>query len=403
MNPPLCITQFTHTLSKQTMAFNYYRNAAPGWGTQTYQFGTPPPPSFRPLDSWTGLDYYTAHSGGVQDPTPYHHAISRIGAGIGDSGIGLREAEMFHRRTYGGLDDIIRLLPVEIGHAAAYEAYRQLTLNLANSLTFSASTEHRREALVGLAVAEAVRLWQDSGRAMDRYGLQVASETAAVTASVLARATFEAGAVGGPGLLRRRNSLPGAMSSSYPVDDPVTRGRAMGALGVGAYPSAMSQASTSITGGAPFAPTGVGPGPPAAAGLQPGAMGPYASGARDAGAGAMVPYAASGGAPMTAPSGGFSGTSQFGYGAGDYGRGGGYGASYGPSAGVPVVSQAPGPTIIIRSGHGYDDGYGYSHHHHHHGHHGRHGRDNDGYYGGRSILPQLRHRRHHSLPRYEYA
>ncbi|KAI0768408.1 hypothetical protein BC629DRAFT_1536307 [Irpex lacteus] len=46
--------------------------------------------------------------------------------------------------------------------------------------------EREREALVGLAIAEASALWQLSGRPTDTYGLRDCLESAALTASRIA-------------------------------------------------------------------------------------------------------------------------------------------------------------------------------------------------------------------------
>jgi hypothetical protein len=50
------------------------------------------------------------------------------------------------------------MLPSEIGHAAAYEAYRTWTHHSPMYEPLSGDMERQREALVGLAVAEGVLL-----------------------------------------------------------------------------------------------------------------------------------------------------------------------------------------------------------------------------------------------------
>ena len=42
--------------------YDYYHNN-PYWGTQQYQFVSPPMPSYQPQPSWGGADYYRAHGG----------------------------------------------------------------------------------------------------------------------------------------------------------------------------------------------------------------------------------------------------------------------------------------------------------------------------------------------------
>lgn len=69
--------------------------------------------------------------------------------------ISRRDAESWHKRVYGGLVDVSTMMPVEIGSAAGYEAwrfwehhrgiYRQPLMD---------DRERETEALVGLAVGE---------------------------------------------------------------------------------------------------------------------------------------------------------------------------------------------------------------------------------------------------------
>jgi hypothetical protein len=74
----------------------------------------------------------------------------------GDSslvGVGMYEAREFHHRAYSGIGGH-GMLPAEIGHAAAYEAYRTWIHNSSIYEPLSGDTERQREGLVGLAVAE---------------------------------------------------------------------------------------------------------------------------------------------------------------------------------------------------------------------------------------------------------
>jgi hypothetical protein len=93
--------------------------------------------------------------------------------------------------------------PNEIGHAAAYEAYRTWIHNSSMYEPLSGDIERQREALTGIAVAEgslfgsfisyfqiliidlASRLLQYSSRPMDNYARLAASEAAAHTASYI--------------------------------------------------------------------------------------------------------------------------------------------------------------------------------------------------------------------------
>ena len=48
------------------------------------------------------------------------------------------------------------MLPTEIGHAAAYEAYHTWTRNSSIREPLSGDPERQREGLIGLAIAEGV-------------------------------------------------------------------------------------------------------------------------------------------------------------------------------------------------------------------------------------------------------
>jgi hypothetical protein len=99
--------------------------------------------------------------------------------------VGLHEARHWHRRAYGGLSDVSHLQPTEIGHAAAYEAYRTWIHNSSIYEPLHGDAERQREGLIGLAVAEATRLLQYLGRPVDHYARTAASDAAAGTASIM--------------------------------------------------------------------------------------------------------------------------------------------------------------------------------------------------------------------------
>ncbi|KAF8160964.1 hypothetical protein B0H34DRAFT_698894 [Crassisporium funariophilum] len=171
------------------MAYGYYQQSArPGWGTNQYQFGPPPTPKFQPQPSWGGTDFYRAHAV-TSDPYLFDHAWNRVqefgGAPAGGMGVGLHEARHWHRRAYGGLNEISMMAPNEVGHAAAYEAYRTWIHNSSMYEPLSGDIERQREALTGLAVAEAARLLQFSARPADNYARLAATEAAAHTASYI--------------------------------------------------------------------------------------------------------------------------------------------------------------------------------------------------------------------------
>lgn len=70
-------------------------------------------------------------------------------------GVGKHEARTWHRRIYSGLVPLTQVLPVDIGSAAAYEAYRgwRHHHHIMYSV-LSGDIERERESLIGLAVAE---------------------------------------------------------------------------------------------------------------------------------------------------------------------------------------------------------------------------------------------------------
>lgn len=91
--------------------------------------------------------------------------------------------------------------PTDLGHAAAYEAFRTWIHNSSIYEPLSADRSRQREALIGLAVAEGLqinrltkpksnvnpvsRFWHYNRLIPDKYSLREACEAAAATASVL--------------------------------------------------------------------------------------------------------------------------------------------------------------------------------------------------------------------------
>ncbi|KAG6813691.1 hypothetical protein H0H92_008539 [Tricholoma furcatifolium] len=85
----------------------------------------------------------------------FDHAWGRVrdhtGLGIAPltPGVGLDDARQMHQRAYA-LGELSRMLPADIGHAAAYEAYRSWSRN--SSMHGHLDDDHRqREGLIGLA------------------------------------------------------------------------------------------------------------------------------------------------------------------------------------------------------------------------------------------------------------
>ncbi|KAG7446460.1 uncharacterized protein BT62DRAFT_119239 [Guyanagaster necrorhizus] len=170
------------------MSYAYYHQA-PGWGSNQFHFGAPPAPTFQPQPSWGGIDYYRAHALSPQaDPLLFDNAWNRVrdfGPNSGGLGVGINEARHWHSRAYGGLGELNQMLPQEVGHAAAYEAYRTWIHNSSIYEPLSGDFERQREALIGLAVAESSRLLGYTARSMDNYARSAAAEAAAMTASII--------------------------------------------------------------------------------------------------------------------------------------------------------------------------------------------------------------------------
>ncbi|KAJ6495579.1 hypothetical protein C8R47DRAFT_1115608 [Mycena vitilis] len=151
------------------------------------QFGQPPPPQFQPQPDWGGMDYYNAHAINPESSL-YDHAWNGVRQYSGspmDQGVGMHEARHWHKRAYGGLGELGLMQPAEIGHAAAYEAYRTWIHNSSIHEPLSGDIERQREGLIGLAIAEASRLLQFANRSMDTYARTAAAESAAATASII--------------------------------------------------------------------------------------------------------------------------------------------------------------------------------------------------------------------------
>ncbi|KAI0344856.1 hypothetical protein BDW22DRAFT_1355024 [Trametopsis cervina] len=167
-------------------SYDYYRSQLPAWGTMQFQFRAPPPPAYQPRPTWTGFDYYRAHAPNP-DHNLYYTVMNRTRDFGPSGGVGMHEARIWQRRVYSGIVSLTQLLPADIGIAAAYEAYRYWKHHNRHLFEpLAGFIEREREALVGLAIAEASNLWQMSGRPMDAYGLRDCLESAALTASRIA-------------------------------------------------------------------------------------------------------------------------------------------------------------------------------------------------------------------------
>ncbi|KAG2153661.1 uncharacterized protein EDB93DRAFT_1248563 [Suillus bovinus] len=152
------------------------------WDKKELRFGRPPSIQFQPQPSWGGYDYFRAHAPHI-DPTIFNQVYSKLSsANITPVGTGINEARTWHRWVYGGLCAINVLTSQEIGYASAYEAYRVWIHNNVLYEPLCAEIERQREAYIGLAIAEAIKMYIISGLA-DADGCMPACEAAAATAS----------------------------------------------------------------------------------------------------------------------------------------------------------------------------------------------------------------------------
>ncbi|TCD65085.1 hypothetical protein EIP91_003094 [Steccherinum ochraceum] len=167
------------------MAYPYYQQNYQGWGRSGFQLGPPPVPNFQPESAWSGYDYYRAHAINPSRSL-FHSVLDRVRGHEGSRYVSTHSARSIHLRLYGGFLSLDRVMPDEIGSAAAYEAYR--TWKHHGGSIFSplgGHAEREREALVGLALAETSHLWHYARRSSDSRGLRDALEVAALTASQL--------------------------------------------------------------------------------------------------------------------------------------------------------------------------------------------------------------------------
>lgn len=144
--------------------------------------------SFQPQSTWGGIDYYRAHALNPETSL-YEDAWGRVrdrnSLANDGLGIGMDEARHRHRRAYEIPGEINRMSPTEIGHAAAYEAYKTWLRNSAMYEVVGEDRERQREGLVGIAVAEVTRLLQYSAHQADGYAQTIAADAAAHTVTVL--------------------------------------------------------------------------------------------------------------------------------------------------------------------------------------------------------------------------
>ncbi|CAE6369913.1 unnamed protein product [Rhizoctonia solani] len=245
--------------------YDYYRRRNPSaWGRPDYILDSPPAPGYQPQPQWRGYDYYRAHYGNSRDPSLFDSVLGRVRSQF-RSPISRRDAESWHQRVYRGMVDVATMMPAEIGAAAGYEAWR-FWEHHRGIYRQPLMDDHDREgeALIGLAIGEAEKLWDYTRRHHNDYAKREALEVAAAVAMKLFRK-------GGGGHHHRHHSSvryeePYLMSDSrYPRHyDHHRRGSSVSPDGYssgpdssdyefGRSPALTSAYSPSVAGGIPIA------------------------------------------------------------------------------------------------------------------------------------------------------
>lgn len=343
-------------------AYDYYRTTHPGWGTNSFHFRAPPQPAFQPAPTWSGWDYYRAQAMNP-DQNLYYTVMNRTRDFGPGGGAGMREARHWQRRVYSGLVNLSQLLPADIGMAAAYEAYRMWKHHhgvLFDPLLTAAgpgAMEREREAMVGLAIGEATRLWQYTNRPMDTYGLRDCLESASMTAFRISYEALGESAAAQPyatgitvadpyadpyGSSRRHrrhsNATPMMMAQQAPPSPYAGSAMPM------SIPGRAGSSGSSVMGGSPY----IGGGSPYRGHSPLGSTPPYAT----AGLGSS-PYG--GGMVGGMPQAGIAASG--GYGGGGYGAG--LSSSYGGGV-SPLGYAASGGGAPVQYTTSQPGGYGYS-------------------------------------------
>ncbi|CAE6457013.1 unnamed protein product [Rhizoctonia solani] len=192
--------------------YDYYRRRNPtSWGRPEYILDSPPAPGYQPQPQWRGYDYYRAHYGNSHDPGLFDSVLGRIRS-HSRSSVSRRDAQSCHQRVYSGIVDVATMMPSEIGAAAGYEAWR-FWEHHRGIYRQPLMDDHDREseALIGLAVGEAEKLWDYTRRHHGDFAKREALEVAAAVAMKL----FRKGGSGHHGQPSRYEE-PFAMDGRYP-------------------------------------------------------------------------------------------------------------------------------------------------------------------------------------------
>jgi len=254
------------------MSYDYYRAYQPqlqNWGTSQYVFPQAPVVPYTPGQNWGGADYYRAHSrwAELDDEDDFFDRVMRGMRRFTGAGFPTEEAQSWRDRIYSGVVDVRTCAPDVIGAAAAYEALRFWDQNNALRAPVLDDWEREEEAILGLSIAEAKKLWLYSGRLWSDEGREIACEVAVATVRRIFRRNnrerlrFSASS--------RRRSFSN-LTSRYEDDDldegyyrprrgsfsgygppPLSPISPVGAYGGGGYASPISPGAISPVGGYP--------------------------------------------------------------------------------------------------------------------------------------------------------
>ncbi|KAG8749965.1 hypothetical protein FRC14_000916 [Serendipita sp. 396] len=164
--------------------YGYYQQQAPNWASSQFEPLPPPMPTYHPSTNWRGYDYYQAHSGDT-DHSLFDNIWGRFKSAIGSTtqGYSRQHAKQIYRRIYGGVVDLLDCSADELGAAAGYEAIRlwEYHHNLYQT-PLNHDLDREREALGGLAIGEANKLWARADPYRTRRGRRTCAEVAMATA-----------------------------------------------------------------------------------------------------------------------------------------------------------------------------------------------------------------------------
>lgn len=265
------------------MSYYSYYQQQPQWGTAGYQIVAPPRPYFQPQANWGGRQYFQAQVGGLS-PDGYDDVrdegfFESVFRGLKDvfsRGFAREDAQLWHRRVYGGQVPVDELDAAQIGAAAGFEAIRHWQMYGSTYRSpFGDNHDREKEGLAGLAAGEAVKLLSYSQRRRSGVTRRDAAEVAAATAERIYTEDYDDpydAYESNPYRRRRRGSMGGRRRSSSFYE----RERPLIGSTTGGYVSAQPTGASYVSAGTPGA-SYVSAGTPGVQYVQAGTTGGYMS------------------------------------------------------------------------------------------------------------------------------